>query len=156
MPFTPYHFGPALIIKGIFRTRFCLISFALSQIIIDLESLYHLIFHNWPIHCFLHSYLGASIVIFITIFLAKLILALLQQSVSWRAIIFASIVGSYSHVFLDSIMHSDIRPFYPIFESNALLRIISLPLLHDICIYSGIFGLIIIVWQLIPKIIKNS
>ncbi len=143
MPFTPYHFGPALVAKSIFGKRFSIISFAISQLIIDIESLYYLLQEDWPVHRFLHTYLGATLVIFLTIFLTKITFKLLKKTTTWTAIISASIFGAYSHIFLDSIMHQDIRPFYPIAESNPLLGIIGIPLLHKLCIYSGIIGLCI-------------
>ena len=59
----------------------------------------------------------------------------------------AGIFGGYSHIILDSIMHRDIRPFSPFLESNELLGIMSISALHNLCIYSGILGLIIIGWQ---------
>ena len=58
-----------------------------------------------------------------------------------------AVTGALSQLILDSIMHRDMRPLSPFLESNVLLRMISLPALHDACMYSGILGLVIIVWQ---------
>ncbi len=151
MPFTPYHLGPALATKSIFGKRFCLLAFAISQIIIDLESLYYLIQDAYPVHRFFHTYIGATIIILLTIFLTKYILKILKVEINQAAIAFASILGAYSHIVLDSIMHSDIKPFYPFSESNHLLKIIDIYSLHELCIYSGIVGLIIIACKFFIK-----
>ena len=156
MPFTPYHFGPALVAKGLLRRRFCIITFAVSQVVIDLESLYYLIQNNWPVHRFFHTYIGVTIAIFISISIAKPVLKILKSNASWKAIFIASFFGGYSHIFLDSIMHKDIRPLSPFFESNGLLRIISLPTLHNLCVYSGILGLGIITFQFFEKNKKKT
>jgi membrane-bound metal-dependent hydrolase YbcI (DUF457 family) len=151
MPFTPYHFGPALITKSIFGKQFSITSFAVSQIIIDLESLYYLLQHAWPVHRLFHTYLGATIIIFPTIIIAKLILRISNKESTWTTLVFAGSFGAYSHIFLDSIMHSDIRPFYPISESNHLFKLISVPLLYELCVYSGIIGVCIIACKLMVK-----
>lgn len=149
MPFTPYHFGPAFLAKGLLKQRFCIVTFALSQFIIDLESFYFLVQGVWPVHRFLHSYLGATVAILITLALAKPIQRILNSRSSWVATLTASIFGGYSHVVLDSIMHTDIKPFYPLSDSNSFLRLMDLPMLHNFCIYSGIIGLGIMSWSII-------
>ena len=156
MPFTPYHFGPALVAKGLLRNRFCLITFAISQVIIDLESLYYLVQNNWPVHRFFHTYVGATLAIFIAVALAKPTLKILRLKASWKAIFIASFFGGYSHVFLDSIMHRDIMPLNPFSEFNGLLRIVSLPLLHNLCIYSGLVGIGIIAWQFFNNVVLTQ
>ena len=52
-------------------------------------------------------------------------------------------IGSYSHVVLDSIMHTDIEPLSPFSQSNELLGFISVGALHKFCIYSGLVGAVL-------------
>lgn len=156
MPVTPYHFGPALVVKGVLKTRFCLIAFAISQIIIDLESAYHLMNQNYPVHRFLHSYLGATIAALVTILITRYFGKFFKLNLSRKAIIIASFFGGYSHVILDSIMHQDMRPFFPTSETNILLQIIDLPTLHGLCFYSGILGLVILTWQHLKKLRETN
>lgn len=151
MPVTPYHFGPALVAKALLNNRFCLTSFAVSQIVIDLESFYHLIHGNYPVHRFFHTYAGSIAAMLISIALSMPILKILKKKPSWLAITGASIFGGISHVFLDSIMHRDIRPLFPVSDSNHLLHIIPIQTLHDFCVFSGIFGLSILTWQFYQK-----
>lgn len=157
MPFTPYHFGPALVAKGLLKNRFCIITFALSQVIIDLESLFYLLQNDWPVHRFFHTYVGATLAIIISIVLAKPLLKILKLIATWKAILIAAVFGGYSHIILDSIMHRDIQPLSPFFESNGLLGIMSVSALHNACVYSGVIGLVFIGWQYFkPKKIEES
>ena len=144
MPFTPYHFGPALVAKGLLKSRFCIITFAVSQVIIDLESLFYLIQNDWPVHRLFHTYVGATLAIIISIVLAKPLLRVLNLVATWKAILIAGIFGGYSHIILDSIMHRDIQPLSPFVESNELLGIMSGSALHNLCVYSRAIGLVFI------------
>ena len=49
-------------------------------------------------------------------------------------------VGTYSHVFLDGIMHSDVQPFAPFTSSNPFYHSMDVGLLHIICIVAGVVG----------------
>ena len=49
-------------------------------------------------------------------------------------------VGTYSHVLLDSIMHSDMQPLAPSSNTNALLGVISVGSLHLVCVLGGVVG----------------
>ncbi len=156
MPFTPYHFGPGLLTKSIFNEKFNFIAFVISQIIIDLESLYYLLQDTQFVHKFFHTYIGATIVIFLTLFFTKFIFKILKIKTTWSSLLFASTFGAYSHVFLDSIMHRDIKPFYPISDSNYLFRVITISSLHELCIYSGIIGCILLFTKLSFAQIKSK
>ena len=37
MPVTPFHVGPAAVVKAVFREKFSITIFAFSQILIDLQ-----------------------------------------------------------------------------------------------------------------------
>jgi membrane-bound metal-dependent hydrolase YbcI (DUF457 family) len=52
-------------------------------------------------------------------------------------------VGTYSHVLLDSIMHSDMQPVAPVSHANALLHVISVDSLHLVCVISGVLGVLL-------------
>jgi membrane-bound metal-dependent hydrolase YbcI (DUF457 family) len=56
------------------------------------------------------------------------------------AMVTGSLFGGYSHVLLDSIMHSDLYPFAPISEVSGLLYIISIERLHQLCVISAVLG----------------
>ncbi|MBT5855474.1 hypothetical protein HOH87_02425 [bacterium] len=140
--------------KAIFQKRFDLLAFAGSQVLIDLESLVYLLQRADHVHRFLHTYLGATIVAIATIAATVTFYSLVKRSVSISAIVFGAFFGTYSHIVLDSIMHRDIRPFAPFFDSNGLLGVISLATLHDFCFFMGILGLCGITWRLRSQIFK--
>jgi membrane-bound metal-dependent hydrolase YbcI (DUF457 family) len=52
-------------------------------------------------------------------------------------------VGTYSHVFFDSIMHSDMQPLAPLIEANSLLHVITVDALHLACMLSGLLGILL-------------
>ncbi len=55
----------------------------------------------------------------------------------------SAFIGTYSHVVLDSIMHSDVEPFFPINLENNLHLVLSIENLYRLCIYTGIIGTLI-------------
>jgi hypothetical protein len=111
-------------------------------------------------HTFLHTVLGASIAAVIGALLGKPIAERLlrlwnlwlnpaQQrwlgvdpGISWWAAINGAVIGAYSHVLLDGIMHSDVRPGAPWTDANPLLHWITLSQLHWLCVATGVLGLI--------------
>ena len=48
--------------------------------------------------------------------------------------------GALTATLLDAIMHSDLRPFWPVYDGNPLLNLVSLGVLHLACIATGLFG----------------
>lgn len=49
-------------------------------------------------------------------------------------------LGAYSHVILDSVMHSDIQPLSPFAAGNVLLGVVSLGTLHLVSLALGALG----------------
>ena len=150
MPFTPFHMGPGILIKSVLNGSFSLMVFGWAQIVMDLQPLFALITGEGELHGFSHTYLGATILaIFSALsgkYLAQLGLYMLgvtssyKNNIPWIIVIFSAFVGSYSHVFIDSIMHSDMRPLYPFSNVNSWLGYIDVSVLHDICLYTGLIG----------------
>jgi len=158
VPFTPFHMGPGIAIKAVGGRRFSLMIFGFSQVAIDIEPLVHIIRGDGVVHGFMHTYLGATLVALVSLFIGRPICQWLLSYwpvdpsmpflnwlrgaglISWPAATLAAFVGTYSHVFLDSIMHADLRPFAPLSEANPMLHIIPVYLLHLLCIASGIVG----------------
>jgi len=151
MPFTPFHMGIGIFTKSILQGSFSLMIFGWAQIIMDLQPLIVMLTGQGHLHGFSHTYLGASLIAILSAvsgkYLSELGLLLLRISkkenpikIKWWVVFFSAFIGTYSHVFLDSIMHSDVQPYYPISLYNPLLGVISTNLLHKICLYSGLIG----------------
>lgn len=158
MPFTPFHLGPAAALKIVLPTSFSFTVFGFTQVLIDTEPLYYMTQGLWPIHRVFHTYLGATGVAIVGSLVGKPacegVLRLwnwrldaeqrkwleAEPKIAWRAAVTGAFVGAYSHVFLDSIMHGDIRPFAPFSDYNGLLGVLSLSQLHWLCVGLGMIG----------------
>jgi membrane-bound metal-dependent hydrolase YbcI (DUF457 family) len=154
MPFTPYHLGPALFLGLLFLSFIDFPTFLIASVIVDMEPFLVLFFNlNYPLHGFFHSLLGGTLVaVPLAIVMQKTRDNLsplmpyfrLEQKVSFRSILLASLSGIYIHILLDSRIYTDIQPFYP-FTYNPLLTTGILAGIDSyvICIWS-FFGAIII------------
>lgn len=150
MPFTPFHMGPGIAIKAVLRGSFSLMVFGWAQIVMDIQPLLVMITGSGHLHGFSHTYIGASLLaVFAALsgkYLAEIglfVLGINRQwtvKIAWWVALLSAFIGTYSHVLLDSIMHADVEPFYPFNTANGLLRVISLPALHQACLYSAAVG----------------
>ncbi len=154
MPFTPFHMGPGILIKALLQSSFSLMVFGWAQIIMDIQPLFVLISGTGHLHGFSHTYIGAILLaVFAALsgkYLAEfglLVIGIAKKDnpliISWPVAVISAFIGTFSHVFLDSIMHTDLEPFYPMTEHNSFLALITTPQLHSFCIYSGLIGAVI-------------
>jgi hypothetical protein len=162
MPFTPLHLGPGLAVKSLSGNHISLVMFGLAQLAIDIEPGIRLIQGSKSLHSgWSHTYLGATVIgSLLLIFGRPFCLLILRQwnrglryyglnwltspdTISWVTAATGAFVGTYSHVFLDSFMHSDMRPFAPFSNTNGLLSLIAAQTLEIGCIIAGIAGLLI-------------
>jgi hypothetical protein len=149
MPITPFHFGPGALIKsGWLRMSFA--AFCIVNVMIDVESGWHLVNHEYPVHTHLHCWLGATLLI------------PLASAVTWIAIAIAAhwnpkihrasglhclagaALGAWTHIIFDSVMHYDMRPLAPWSNNNGLFAIVPLAALHWFCLLCGCVG--VLVW----------
>jgi hypothetical protein len=149
MPFTPFHFGPGALIKAVFPKYFSLIVFVLVQVIIDCETLYHLLKHEQPLHQLLHTYLGSNLAVIAAVFVYRPLHNFFIGELTFEATLISAIIGAYSHVFLDSIMHLDVKPWVPFRSTNTMWHIIEVGHLHLLCIYCGLAGIGILILRAI-------
>ncbi|MFV1985079.1 MAG: metal-dependent hydrolase [Thiohalomonadales bacterium] len=154
MPFTPFHMGPGILIKALLQGSFSLMVFGWSQIIMDIQPLFVLLTGEGHLHGFSHTYIGATLLaIFSALsgkYLSELGLMLVGISkksnpikITWWVAYGSSFIGTYTHVVLDSIMHSDVKAFYPLTQTNNMLGLISVGALHQFCLYSAMVGAVI-------------
>ncbi len=154
MPFTPFHMGPGIFIKVLLQGSFSLVIFSWSQILMDIQPLVVLLTDNGSLHGFSHTYIGASLIAVLAAISGRYLADYGFRSLStyrkeaplittWTVTFTSSFIGTFGHVFLDSVMHGDMKPFYPFPFQNKMLEIISLNQLHLFCIYSGIIGAVL-------------
>jgi hypothetical protein len=149
MPLTPYHFGPAILIGVLLFPYIDFTTILIASVILDLEPLFVILF-DWPLplHAFFHTYLGATIVAFllaVVIFPFRKYLneivslfGLKQESSFWH-IISASLIGTYSHVLLDSFLYSEMNPLFPLL-GNPFLGILTSGFVYNLCLVLGLIG----------------
>jgi len=178
MPLTPFHFGPGIFIKSLSPKKFSLSTFIVSQIVMDSETAWNIYEGNTRLHTFFHTYLGSNVaaaVSTIGVLLSYRLLQYLKRIISpslatshsknrtsypsefqtppLATIIMSSLIGTWSHVLLDSFMHSDMAPFAPFSEANPLLGLVSLNALYMGCVMSGFIGGMI--WAIEIRRFKN-
>lgn len=150
MPFTPVHMGAGIATKAILQGSFSLMVFGWTQIVMDIQPLIVLISGEGHLHGFTHTYIGAILIAIISALSGKYLseIGLVRLGIAkkepikilWRVCFISAFLGSFSHVLLDSIMHTDVQPFYPITLENPFQGIISVSALHKLCMYLGLFG----------------
>jgi hypothetical protein len=163
MPFTPFHFGPGAAIKAAIPRHFSFTVFCFAQVVTDCETAYYMVQRVYPWHRFCHTYVGATLVGLFSVLVGCPVCQLtLQLWSAWRAAPFrrcfpratvipyrsaaaGAFIGTYSHVLLDSIVHDDVRPFWPFTEANPFYGVVGSFTLHAACVILGLFGAIYIV-----------
>jgi membrane-bound metal-dependent hydrolase YbcI (DUF457 family) len=118
-----------------------------SQVLMDVEPLVHMIRGDAVLHGISHTVAGAFVIAIVSAVVGRPICgALLARSrimdrpISWPVAWVSALVGTYSHILLDAIMHSDMTPLWPFAYGNPLLGIISVTALHVLCVACGVVG----------------
>jgi hypothetical protein len=145
-------------VKAVLGRHFSLAVFGFAQVAMDVEPLVRLLRHDPVVHGPSHTYLGAMALAAVTLLVGRPVCQRLldhwvpdgsagfmdwlrgPRRISWTAALSGSLVGTYSHVLLDSIMHADMQPFWPFAAGNDLLGVLSVRSLHLLCLVSGAAG----------------
>lgn len=152
MPITPFHFGLGAALHAAAPRRVSFLAFCAANVLIDVESLVNLLQHRHPVHAFFHTYVGATLMAAATLLLFLALRALVRRAsltgwwVRWqdltpKAVAAGALLGAWTHVLLDSVMHGDIRPLAPFSDANALQGVIPLGTLHLGLMVLGAAGL---------------
>lgn len=125
----------------------------------DIQPLIVMLSGEGHLHGFSHTYVGAILIaVFAALsgkYLSEVGLFVLGLNSEWKVKILwwvafiSAFIGTFSHVLLDSIMHSDVEPFAPFVTENVFLGLISVQALHRLCLYSGLVGgtvYFVVVW----------
>ncbi len=162
MPITPLHFGPGVALKAVLADTFSFTVFALVNILVDIEPVARVIVGSDRLHAHVHTYAGATVIAVVSVLLGKPVCEwalrfwngkldpqlarwlTFEPRISPLAAWSGALLGAWSHVALDSLMHPDMEPLWPLAPGNALLGWMSLDALHILCIGSGIVGLVLL------------
>jgi membrane-bound metal-dependent hydrolase YbcI (DUF457 family) len=163
VPLTPFHLGPAVVVKAAARRHFSLRIFTLTQILIDLEVALGVFASTHPLHGPLHSLIGATFVGLLAATLGRHVFnalnaplrALLRRvegmpawlveevvPITWSAAIIGGTVGAISHALLDAVVHPHVSPFWPFSPSNPFFVEDSFYPMHYACALLGLVGVV--------------
>ncbi len=162
MPITPFHFGPAAAIKAVAPRHFSFTMFVFTNIVIDVEPLYFMATGDWPIHRFLHTYLGATIAAVACFFAGRPVCLwairlwnsrLSEGQARWLRVepriealpaATGALIGGWSHVLLDSLMHSDMEPLAPFSAGSGMVHLVTIDQLELFCALAGALGIAVL------------
>ncbi|WP_208640097.1 metal-dependent hydrolase [Massilia violaceinigra] len=141
--------------KAVGGRHFSFMVFGGAQVLIDIEPLVGLIQGADILHGPTHTLAGALAIGAVAALTGKpvseFVLRLLKiphQRISWLASCTGAFLGTLSHIVLDAIMHSDMRPWRPLSSSNGLLDLVSVNTLHLACLVLAVFGGTVAAWRL--------
>ena len=159
MPATPFHFGPGLLVKAVAPRQFSMAAYSVAQIVIDIESGYHLLHGDTPVHRQAHTFfLGGLIGLACGLIVSRVGVWLARPrdatpealAAEYRLPIAAlsGVFGGIFHSVLDGIMHADMRPFRPFTNANPLYGLVSLQVVYLFCIVTGVVGAaLLLAWE---------
>jgi hypothetical protein len=160
LPFTAFHLGPGIAVKALGGRQVSFLAFAFAQVAMDVEPLIGLQRGAEVLHGPTHNYLAAAIiglaVALLTPPLGRPILRawnrwLTTRRLTWLVspeklglvpILLGALLGTLSHVALDSFLYADITPFAPFSDSNALRGVLSMQAVYLSCAAVGLAGLL--------------
>jgi membrane-bound metal-dependent hydrolase YbcI (DUF457 family) len=154
MPFTPFHLGPGAAFKAVGGRHFSFMVFGGAQVLMDVEPLVRILRGDLILHGYTHSIGGALLIGIVAALIGKPIstwvlerLRIRHHPLTWVAAFSGALVGTFSHVALDALMHPDMRPWWPLAGGNPLLGAIDVDRLHVACAVLGALGLVVVAAQ---------
>jgi len=165
VPFTPYHFGPGLLLKGAAPRHVSFLSYCTTQVAIDLESWHYLTGGEPHVHRILHTFVFGALA---GLAIAGLVwlcgagvhhllgrhvsgmsigtpLPVFRSELSLRGVVLGGLLGGVTHALLDGVMHGDVQPLRPFSLANPLYGLIGWKLLHSACLVAGAVGALALV-----------
>lgn len=162
MPVTPFHLGPAVVLKAACPRQFSLGVFALVQVVIDVETVARIAAGRYPIHAGLHTLAGSVLIALAVLVPGRYALTRLWAAlaprlgpgtprwvreelspITWTAAISGALLGGVSHVLLDALIHGDVSPLGPWRRGNALFVSGAFVWVHAACAALGLAGLVL-------------
>lgn len=163
MPATPFHFGPGLLIKAVAPHQFSVAAYSVAQVVIDIESGYHLLHGDYPVHRQAHTFLMGGLIGLVCGLIVwrigrwlsrprDVVPEALGAEYRMPIAVWSGIFGGVFHSVLDGIMHADIRPFRPFTDANPLYGLVSVRTLYLFCIITGLVGAaLLLAWERRPR-----
>jgi hypothetical protein len=162
MPITPLHFGLGAALKAVLAGAFSFTVFALVNIVVDIEPVVRVVMASDRLHAHVHTYLGATVIAVPCAIYGRALCEwalrvwnrnldpkleklsvdpVISRTGAWSG----SLLGAWSHVALDSIMHPDMEPLWPVARDNALLGLVSVEALSWSLVGLGVVGVAVLI-----------
>jgi hypothetical protein len=147
------------VVKAVAGDAFSLTVFGFAQVAMDVEPLVRLFRLDAVLHGFSHTYLGATLIGILSLVAGRPVCQRMLDAwtpdpgspflkwlrgprvIRWPAAVSGAFLGAYTHVLLDSMIHSDVRPFSPFWHGNPLEGQSSFEVMHLLCVAMGILSL---------------
>lgn len=137
--------------KALGGRHFSFMVFGGSQVLMDIEPVIGIIQNKAILHGYTHTLAGAALIGLAAALTGRPIsavvlrlLAISHHPFTWLASFTGAFIGTFSHVALDAVMHSDINPWWPLAQGNGVLAIIPVGSLHMLCFGLAIIGSVIV------------
>lgn len=158
MPFTPFHLGPALLFGVVLFRWLDFPTFLAANVVVDVRAaLIYFGYFDGRLHGPLHTFaIGTvlALVLSVSVYAAKplcnRVLApfRLDQDRAWRTVVAAALGGVYLHICLDSMLYTDIRPFFPS-AFNPFFGLLSSFEVYGLCVLAFVLGAVAYVGRLV-------
>jgi hypothetical protein len=157
VPFTLFHWGPALLIFSLFISLDPL-ALLISSVAVDAEGILVLFFnrniflqdcaaYSCPLHGPLHSIIGATVSALVIYLLLLLItrpfsknLKNLLRIKDDQVILTSALVGAYSHIFLDGFLYPEMSLAWPFWSWNPLFGAVGSFEIYGSCVLAFLAG----------------
>ncbi len=133
-----------------------------SQVLMDIEPLVRIYRQDAVLHGPTHTILGALGIGAVAGVLGKPVsetvlrgMGVGQAGISWPVSFLSAFLGTSSHIFLDAIMHRDMKPFWPLMDGNPLLEAVPVETLHIFCVVCGAVAAAILGRDMIQQLFKR-
>ncbi|MDC3111364.1 DUF4184 family protein [Pelagibacteraceae bacterium] len=167
MPITPFHIIAGVAPKSLRPKYFSWTVFALANLLIDTEAVYYYFMTGSPAHKYFHTWIGATVIALSCAILGKYLCELglriwnkfflnekylpglkwlkSSSNISNLSAWSGAFIGAYSHIFLDSFVNLDMKPYFPFSNQNHLLGLMSLKNIYLLCICLFLVGVLIFI-----------
>lgn len=160
MPFTPFHMGFGLAAKAAAGNRVGLVSFGVAQVLMDIEPGVRMLRGDGHLHGWSHTILGALAIGALAAWSSRWLTGVLVRKwngetshykLGWlnvpdpapmRSVTAGALLGTLSHVALDSLIHADMAPLAPFTQANPLLGLVPHDAVYSAMVFLGVVGVL--------------
>jgi len=155
--------GPGILVKALLRGGFSLVVYGWTQIIMDVQPFVAILTGATRYHGATHTLVGATVLGAGAAVTGKYIVDVCSSLLPrrwrprdrtlWSVAFLSAFIGSYVHVALDSIWHSDVAPLWPLSASSPLFGLVREGSygFWVLCVWSGVIGA---VWYITVTVLR--